>query len=58
VLENEKLQTLTSSQEQSFNYLASAPNVILSPHIAGWTHDSYEKINQILVQKIKALLQA
>ena len=58
VLENEKLNSLTPLQQQSFEYLASATNVILSPHIAGWTHTSYEKINQILVQKIKALLPA
>ncbi|MFD3003532.1 NAD(P)-dependent oxidoreductase [Pontibacter toksunensis] len=56
VLENEKLQTLTASQQENFSYLAAAANVILSPHIAGWTHESYIKINEVLVEKIKALV--
>ncbi len=56
VLENEKLYTLTLQQQTNFNYLASAPNVLLTPHIAGWTHESYIKINEVLVHKIKQLL--
>jgi D-3-phosphoglycerate dehydrogenase len=55
VLENEKLSTLTPQQRQSFNYLASTTNVIFTPHIAGWTFQSHEKINVALVDKIKAL---
>jgi D-3-phosphoglycerate dehydrogenase / 2-oxoglutarate reductase len=56
VLENEKLPTLTAQQQQDFDYLAAAPNVILTPHIAGWTHESYVKINEVLVQKVQQLL--
>jgi D-3-phosphoglycerate dehydrogenase len=55
VLENEKLSTLTPAQQTYFHQLVLAPNVLLSPHVAGWTHESYVKINQVLVQKIKAL---
>ncbi len=58
VLENEKLTTLTSEQKAAFEYLIQAPNVVLSPHIAGWTHESYVKINQVLTQKIKAFLES
>ncbi|WP_299823461.1 NAD(P)-dependent oxidoreductase [uncultured Pontibacter sp.] len=57
VLENEKLYTLTEQQLQNFNYLAQAGNVILTPHIAGWTHESYVKINEVLVDKIKSLFK-
>jgi D-3-phosphoglycerate dehydrogenase / 2-oxoglutarate reductase len=56
VLENEKLATLTPIQSDNFNYLMGAGNVVLTPHIAGWTHESYEKINQVLVAKITDLL--
>ncbi|GAB3538242.1 2-hydroxyacid dehydrogenase [Pontibacter brevis] len=56
VLENEKLKTLTAAQQENFSYLASADNVILTPHIAGWTHESYVKINEVLVEKIQAVL--
>ena len=55
VLENEKLHSLTEEQSRNFNYLKSAENVVLTPHIAGWTHESYVKINEVMVQKIKAL---
>ncbi|RDV11820.1 phosphoglycerate dehydrogenase [Pontibacter diazotrophicus] len=56
VLENEKLLNLTPAQQENFNYLVSAENVILTPHIAGWTHESYIKINEVLVEKIRQVL--
>jgi D-3-phosphoglycerate dehydrogenase len=52
VLENEKLQQLSPSQQDNFNYLITSDNVLLSPHVAGWTHESYKKINQVLVRKL------
>jgi hypothetical protein len=56
VLENEKLATLTPEQRLRFDYLAQAPQVVLTPHIGGWSHQSYVKINQVLTSKIKKLL--
>lgn len=55
VLENEKFNSYTAKQKAAFKKLASRDNVIFSPHIAGWTHQSYEKINQVLLNKIKSL---
>jgi D-3-phosphoglycerate dehydrogenase / 2-oxoglutarate reductase len=55
VLENERLQQLTPAQTLAFNSLAERSNVMLSPHIAGWTFESHVKINVVLVSKIKAL---
>lgn len=55
VLENEKIVNLTPDQKIVFEKLASNKNVLLTPHIAGWTHESYERINGVLVDKIKAL---
>jgi D-3-phosphoglycerate dehydrogenase / 2-oxoglutarate reductase len=55
VLENEKLQTLSSTQLQYFNLLKAKHNVIFTPHIAGWTFESHEKINVALVDQIKRL---
>ena len=57
VLENEKLSTLTAAQQEDFRWLAQAPNVVLTPHIGGWSHQSYVKINEVLTQKIRALLE-
>lgn len=53
VLENEKLSKLNLEQEEVFDFLSSSDNVLLTPHIAGWTHESYVKINKVLVEKIK-----
>ncbi len=37
-----------------FKELLKQKNVILTPHIAGWTHQSKEKLSQTIVDKIKA----
>ncbi len=55
VLENEKLNILSEAQKENFEFLSSHQGVLLTPHIAGWTVESYEKINQVLVDKIKGL---
>jgi D-3-phosphoglycerate dehydrogenase / 2-oxoglutarate reductase len=56
VLENEKLNKLSPQQQITFDKLASSNRVILTPHIAGWTHESYVRINEVLVEKIKVFL--
>jgi D-3-phosphoglycerate dehydrogenase len=57
VLEYEKLSFETLFQEDStpeaFQYLLDAPNVILTPHVAGWTFESHERLAQVIVDKIK-----
>lgn len=53
VLENEKLETLTPAQLADFEYLSKSPKVLLSPHVGGWTFESYQRINEVLVDKIK-----
>ncbi|OYT10386.1 MAG: hydroxyacid dehydrogenase [Bacteroidetes bacterium 4572_112] len=35
-----------------FDYLKQAENVVLSPHIAGWTHQSNERMARVLAEKI------
>ncbi len=52
VLENEKLQTLTPDQQAAFDYLRQSDRVVLTPHIAGWTHESYVRINEVLVRQL------
>lgn len=44
-----------STLPESFQYLIKSDKVMLSPHIAGWTHESNEKMANILVEKIAAL---
>ena len=59
VLEYEKLSFETLFQDKStpeaFQYLLNAKNVILTPHIAGWTFESHERLAQVIVDKIKGL---
>ena len=59
VLEYEKLSFenlfIDSEKPAAFNYLLEAENVLLTPHIAGWTHESHEKLAQTIVNKIKAI---
>jgi D-3-phosphoglycerate dehydrogenase len=56
VLENEKLHTLSPKKEQTFNELIQMPNVLITPHVAGWTQESYQKISEVLAQKISEIL--
>jgi len=39
---------------EAFQYLVQAYNVLLTPHVAGWTVESKEKLAQTIVDKIKA----
>ena len=54
VLDNEKLRQLTAAQQVTFDFLKTAANVVLTPHVSGWTHESYARINEVLVEKIRA----
>lgn len=60
VLEYEKLSFETLFEEEkpaAFDYLLKAENVLLTPHIAGWTHESKEKLALTIVNKILALYE-
>lgn len=56
VLENEKLNKYTPEQTEAFNYLKSSEKVLFTPHVAGWTHESYVRINEVLTEKIRMFL--
>lgn len=57
VLEYEKLsfETLFQGENtpEAFQYLLKAKNTILTPHIAGWTVESHQRLAQVIVDKIK-----
>jgi D-3-phosphoglycerate dehydrogenase / 2-oxoglutarate reductase len=55
VLEYEKssFENLFSTEISSdFSYLLAADNVLLSPHVAGWSIESHRKLAQIIVHQI------
>lgn len=57
VLEYEKASfedMFNSIMPEAFQYLIKANNVLLTPHVAGWTTESHIKLAQTIVNKIKA----
>jgi len=50
VLENEKFPSLAA--QPWYDALKTNEKVILTPHIGGWTFDSYRKISEVLAQKL------
>ena len=61
VLEYEKLSFenlfIDTEKPKAFEYLLEAENVLLTPHIAGWTFESHQKLAQVIVDKIKMLYE-
>tara|TARA_R110002049_G_scaffold110162_8_gene259203 strand:- start:2004 stop:2939 length:936 start_codon:yes stop_codon:yes gene_type:complete len=56
VLEYEKASfenLFSDKMPEAFKYLINSENVLLSPHVAGWTIESKEKLAQTIVDKIK-----
>ncbi|MEN9961392.1 MAG: hypothetical protein RL045_1645 [Bacteroidota bacterium] len=57
VLPNEKLASWSPLEKELFAEIAAYPATIFSPHVAGWTTESYYKINEVLLEKIKLHFQ-
>lgn len=55
VLEIENFDQLSMKDKALFDDLFSRKNVILSPHVGGWTFASYKRISEVLVGKISNL---
>ncbi|MEL6731754.1 MAG: NAD(P)-dependent oxidoreductase [Bacteroidota bacterium] len=56
VLPNEKFATLTEEERSVYQQLFERENVILSPHIGGWTFESLANINGMLLDYVDDLL--
>jgi D-3-phosphoglycerate dehydrogenase len=44
--------SLNKAENKSFEKLKKFNNVVLSPHIAGWSYESKEKMAQVILEKI------
>ena len=53
VLQVEKFPVL--AEQEWYNELIQSDKVILTPHVGGWTFDSYRRISEVLAEKLAAL---
>ena len=52
----DRLPAGQAGMPEEFKYLCTAGNVVMTPHIGGWTVESRYKLAQVLVDKIKDLM--
>ncbi|MEO6404505.1 MAG: NAD(P)-dependent oxidoreductase [Ferruginibacter sp.] len=52
VLENEKIDNLNELETGLLQYLLHKENVLVTPHIAGYSHESFLKMSQVILQKL------
>ena len=54
VLETEKFPAL--AEQQWFDGLRQSGKVLLTPHVAGWTFESYRKISEVMAEKLRGFI--
>jgi len=52
VLENERIKDLSATEQEQLDFLNGQANVIITPHIAGYSYESFYKMGTVILEKL------
>ncbi len=53
VLENEQINSFSALEKEEMGYLTKQSNVLLTPHIAGYSKEAFYKMSLVILQKLE-----